>query len=59
MEALALIWLIALVHLSLGVRVVFSAYAGPVVQTFNTITPAPGPLTEEKQAKMREKGLFL
>ncbi len=25
-----------------------------MVQTFNTITPAPGPLTEEKQAKMRE-----
>ncbi len=49
-------------------RLAFSAYAGPVVQTFNTITPVPGPLTEEKQAKMREgresnrwggQGLFL
>ncbi len=35
-------------------RLAFSAYTGPVVQTFNTITPVPGPLTEEKQAKMRE-----
>ncbi len=49
-------------------RLAFSAYTGPVVQTFNTITPVPGPLTEEKQAKMREgresnrwggQGLFL
>lgn len=35
-------------------RLAFSAYAGPVVQIFNTITPLPGPLTERKQAKMRK-----
>lgn len=35
-------------------RLAFSAYAGPAVQTFNTITPLPASLTAGKRAKMRE-----